>query len=73
MTREEEVELVQIVGQMADQHNKLRNDVAALVGVLLSKNLVEASDLVASVEAVDAFVEQDQLLQRLKSFQGTLQ
>jgi hypothetical protein len=64
---------VQIVGQMADQHNKLRNDVAALVGVLLSKNLVEASDLVASVEAVDAFVEQDQLLQRLKSFQGTLQ
>ena len=73
MTREEEVELVQIVGQMADQHNKLRNDVAALVGVLLSKNLVEASDLVASVEAVDAFVEQDQLLQRLKSFQGALQ
>jgi hypothetical protein len=73
MTREQEVELLQMIGQISEQHNSLRNEVAALMWVLRSKGLVGEAELAEWADRFRSLVEQDQLLQRLKSFQGTPQ
>ena len=66
-------ELVKVMIQMAENHLSLRNEVTALIRVLEAHRLVSPADDLDHLKQVEAFLGQDQLLARLRTFQGTLQ